>query len=80
MSKEIREMVGDGADIDERIPKMPDSDVRNGTRQPANISPKNGGMSVRIARIYAHAKGDARVQIAGPFGRALTEVMTSILR
>jgi hypothetical protein len=32
----IREMAGDGADVEERTPKVPDADVRNGTRQPVN--------------------------------------------
>jgi hypothetical protein len=46
------------------------SDVRNGTRQPANISSKNGAMS---ASIHNH-----RVPITGPFGKASTKAMTSI--
>jgi hypothetical protein len=71
-------MAGDGADIEERIPKVPDSDVRNGTRQPVTISSKNGAMSVSIARIDIHAKTDARVQIAAPFSKGSTETMTGI--
>jgi hypothetical protein len=75
----IREMPGDGADIEKRTPKMPDSDVRNGTRQAVNILSKNGAMSVSIARIDADAKANARIPIAVPFGRASTEAMTGIL-
>jgi hypothetical protein len=58
----IREMPGDGADIEERTPKVPDSDARNGMRQPVNISSENGAMSVGIARIAAHTKANARIQ------------------
>jgi hypothetical protein len=72
-------MPGDGADIEEWTPKVQGSDVRNGTRQPANISSKNGAMSVSIARIDADGKADARVSIAMPSGRASTEAMTGIL-
>jgi hypothetical protein len=75
----IREMPGDGADIEEWISKVPDSDVRNGTRQPVDISMKNGAMSVSIARIHPHAKADARVPIAAPFGRASMEIMSRTL-
>lgn len=41
----------DGADIEELTPKVLCSAVRNETRQPVSISPKNGAMSVSIARI-----------------------------
>jgi hypothetical protein len=75
----IREMPGDGVDIEERIPRVPGSDVRNGTRQPVNISWKNGATSVSIARIDADAKANVRIPIAVPFGRASTEAMTGIL-
>jgi hypothetical protein len=51
----IHEMARDGADIEERAPTVPHADARNGTRPPGNISSKNGGMSVSIARIGAHA-------------------------
>jgi hypothetical protein len=57
-------MPGDGGDIEERTPKVPGSDVRNGTRQPVNISSKNGASSIRIARIDADAKANARIPIA----------------
>jgi hypothetical protein len=49
----IREMAGDGADIEERTLKLSGSDVRNGTRRPVNISLRNGAISVSIARIDA---------------------------
>jgi hypothetical protein len=75
----IREMPGDGADIAKRTPKIPVSNVRNGTRQPVNISSKNGAMSVSIARIDADAKANARIPIAMRFERASTEAMTGIL-
>jgi hypothetical protein len=75
----IREMPGDGADIEERTPKVPGLDVRNRTRQPVNISSKNGAMSVSIARIDTNTKVDARVLIAVPFGRVSTEAMSGVL-
>jgi hypothetical protein len=43
---QIRERRGDGVDIEEQ-----GSTVRNGTRQPVNISSKNGAISVNIASI-----------------------------
>jgi hypothetical protein len=58
----IHEMPGDGAEIEERTPKVPGSDARNEMRQPVNISSKNGTMSVSIAS----------VPIAVPFRSALT--------
>jgi hypothetical protein len=66
-------MAGDGADIETGSPKVPGSDVRNGTRQPVTISLKNGAMSVSIARI------DARVPIVVSFDRASTAAMSGIL-
>jgi hypothetical protein len=72
-------MPGDGADIEKRIPKVAGSDVRNGTRQPVDISSKNGAMSVSIARIDADIKANARIPIAMPFERASTQAMTGIL-
>jgi hypothetical protein len=75
----IREMPGDGADIEERTPKMPDSDVRNGTGQAVNISSKNGAMSVSIARMDTNTKVDAQVLIAVPFGRVSTEAINNVL-
>jgi hypothetical protein len=72
-------MPGDGTDIEERTSKLPVSDVRNRTRQPVNISSKNGAMSVTIARIDADAKADARVPMAAPLARASTEAMGGIL-
>jgi hypothetical protein len=52
----IREIRGDGADIEARTRKAPGSAIGNGTRQPGNISSKNGAMFVSIARRNAHAK------------------------
>jgi hypothetical protein len=75
----LREMRGDGSDIEERTSDMLDSDVRKKTRQPVNISSKNGAMSVSIVRIDAHAKADACVQLAVPFGRASGAAMPCIL-
>jgi hypothetical protein len=75
----IREMPGDGADIDTRTSKVPGSDVRNRTRHPVNISSKNGAMSVSIASIDADAKANARIPIAMPFEKAPTQAMTGIL-
>jgi hypothetical protein len=72
-------MAGDGADFDERVPKMPRSNVRNGMHQPVNISLKNSAMFVSMARIDTYTKVDARVQITAPFGRASTKAMTGIL-
>jgi hypothetical protein len=68
-------MAGDGADIEEQILKVSDSNVRHGTR---NISPKNGAISVGIARRDAHTKAYARVAIALPFGWTSMEAMTGI--
>jgi hypothetical protein len=62
----IREMRGDRADIKERTPKVPNSDVRNETRQPVNISSKNGTMSVSISTRDAHIKAQGPVQTSGP--------------
>jgi hypothetical protein len=75
----IREMPGDGADIEARTPKAPDSDVRNGPCQLVKISSKNGAASVSITRRDGHAKANAHVQLAVPFGNASTEAMTNIL-
>jgi hypothetical protein len=72
-------MPGGEADIEEWALKAPGSDVRNGTRQSMNISSKNGAMSVGIARRDVHAKADARVPIAVPFGRASTEAIIGML-
>jgi hypothetical protein len=72
-------MPGNGADIGKRTPKVPGSDVRNGTRQPVNISLKDGAMSVSIARIDADAKANACIPVAMPFERASTQAMTGIL-
>jgi hypothetical protein len=63
----IREMPGNGADIEKQTPKIPGSDVRNGTRQPVNISSKNGAMSVSIPR------RDAGISITMPFERTSTQ-------
>jgi hypothetical protein len=68
----IREMPGDGADVEKRTPKVPGSDVRNGTRQPVNISSKNGAMSVSIPRRNSDAKANAGISIAIPFERTST--------
>jgi hypothetical protein len=71
-------MRGDGADIEARIPKVSSSDVKTGTRQPVNSSPKSGAMSVSIDRIDAYAKADVCVPIPAPFSKASTDVMTGI--
>jgi hypothetical protein len=47
----MRQMPGDGMDIKARIPKVPGSDTKNGTRQLVNISASNGAMSASIARM-----------------------------
>jgi hypothetical protein len=79
------EKPGDGQKSKQMNQKVAGSDIRNGTRQPVNISPKDGAMSVSIARIDAHTKHstpdvDGGVPIAVPFGRASTEAMTGIRR
>jgi hypothetical protein len=50
-------MPGDGAGIEQQAPKVPGSDVRNGTPQPANISSKNAAMPVSIAKRDTDTKG-----------------------
>jgi hypothetical protein len=61
-----------GADIEERIPKVVGSDVRNRTCQPVNFSSKSA-IPTKSSSPNADALG--RGPIAVPFGRASTQAI-----
>jgi hypothetical protein len=70
----IHEMAGNGADIEARTPKVPDSDARNGTRQPVIFNQKMAVFTVLKNRSDIQKRKKQQCMAGLPIARATEEL------